>query len=395
LAILSIAALSAVLGVLYALVESDLKSLLAYSTIENVGIILLGVGAAMLFQNHNANALAALALTAALFHTLNHTLFKSLLFMGAGAVLHATHTRNMEAMGGLIKRMPQTAALFLVGSVAIAALPPLNGFAGEWLTFQALLLSFRIPAEGLNLVFALAIAALALTGGLAAACFVKAFGIPFLALPRSEAAEHAHEVDGFMRGAMLLPAVACIALGIAPGGALAIVEPLTFGLTGAHADLTFDLSTLAAGGQFATLSPPGIALGLALLLVIVPLCLWLARANRTRRTYETWGCGRAVQTARFEYTATAFSNPFKRVFGLLYRPVKALDIGFHPGSRFFIETIKYSNETRSIIDDALYAPLGRLMNRLAAQARRVQSGNVHSYLLYILVALVVLLVMTR
>jgi hydrogenase-4 component B len=215
-AVLIVAAVSAVLGVLYALVEHDLKRLLAYHSVENIGIILLGVGAGMLFKTYQLDALAALALVAGLYHTLNHATFKSLLFMGAGAILHATHTRNMEEMGGLIKRMPQTAVFFLIGSVAIAALPPFNGFISEWLTFQALLLSFQISAHAVNLIFAVAVAALALTSGLAAACFVKAFGVTFLALPRSEHAEHAREVEWTMRAGMALLALACLALGVAP-----------------------------------------------------------------------------------------------------------------------------------------------------------------------------------
>src|SRR5439155_23957387 len=170
-----------------------LKRVLADSRVERIVIVMLGLGAGMLFQASNLSRLAALALVAGLYHTLNHAAFKSLLFMGAGAVLHATHTRNMEELGGLVKRMPQTAALFLIGSLAIAAMPPFNGFISEWLTFQSLLLSFRVPSQIFNLVFALAIAALALTAGLAAACIVRGFAITFLARPRSQVVERARE----------------------------------------------------------------------------------------------------------------------------------------------------------------------------------------------------------
>ncbi len=394
-AILIIAAASAVLGVLYALIDADLKRLLAYSSVENIGIILLGVGAAMLFQTFQLSALAALALVAALYHTLNHTAFKSLLFMGAGALLHATHTRNMEGMGGLIKGMPQTAAMFLVGATAIAALPPFNGFVSEWLTFQALLLSFEIPAQGVNLIFAVAVATLALTGGLAAACFVKAFGIQFLALPRSQAAAQAHEVDAMLRVPMAVLALACLALGVAPFLILPALNTVAFSLTGVPANLHFDWNVLLANDAFASVSPLWLAVALGALLVAIPLGLRLARANTRRRYYETWGCGRAVQTARFEYTGTAFANPFKRVFAGLYRPLKELDIEFHPESRFFVRTIAYRNETRSIFEDVLYTPLARAVQTFARAARVVQSGNVHSYLLYILIALVILLVLTR
>jgi hydrogenase-4 component B len=394
-ALLLAAAISAVLGVLYAMVDSDLKRLLAYSSVENIGIILLGVGSAMLFQAYQLPALAALSLVAALYHTLNHAVFKSLLFMGAGAVLQAAHTRNMEEMGGLIKRMPQTATLFLIGSVSIAALPPFNGFISEWLTFQSLLLSFQIPARATNLVFALSVAALALTSGLAAACFIKAFGISFLALPRTKRAGRAREARLSMRAAMALLAAACLALGVAPFPVLRLLSQTTFDLLGAAPDMRFDWNSIIANQDFATVSPLWIAVSLAALLVSIPVALRVFRANTRRRYYETWGCGRALQTARFEYTAAAFANPFKRIFSLLYRPVKELDIDFHPESRFFVRTISYSNEARSIFDDAIYGPLTKAMRAIAAHARLLQSGNVHVYLLYILVALVTLLMLAR
>jgi hydrogenase-4 component B len=393
--VLAVAAVSAVLGVLYALIETDLKRLLAYSSVENIGIILLGVGAGMLFQTYQLETLAALALLAALYHTLNHTIFKSLLFMGAGAILQAAHTRNMEEMGGLIKRLPQTAIFFLTGSVAIAALPPLNGFISEWLTFQSLLLSFQINDSTVNLIFALAVAALALTGGLAAAAFVKAFGITFLALPRSEHAAHAKEVDRPMRLAMAVLAVACLGLSLAAAGVLAGLNQVAFDLAGASAAARFDWNVIVAYDAFATVSPFWLALALAGLFVLPWLILRLIGANTRRRYYETWGCGRALQTARFEYTAAAFANPFKRVFDLLYRPVKQLGIEFHPGSRFFVRAITYRNETRSIFEELLYLPILRLAQQIPRLAHLVQSGNVQSYLLYILAALVVLLALAR
>lgn len=394
-ALLVVGAVSAVLGVLYAMVESDLKRLLAYSSVENIGIILLGAGAAMLFQTHNLPALAALALVASLYHTLNHAVFKSLLFMGAGAVLYSAHTRNMEEMGGLIKRMPQTAVFFLVGSVAIAALPPFNGFISEWITFQSLLLSFQIPDKAINLTFALSVAALALTSGLAAACFIRAFGISFLALPRSERVSHAREVGFSMRSAMALLAIASLALGVAPFGVLRFLSKTTSELLGATPDMQFTRNRIVAGSSFATVSPLWLAVALAALLASIPIALRVFRANTTRRYYETWGCGRAVHTARFEYTAASFANPFKRVFSVLYKPVKELAIEFHPESRFFVRTISYSNQARSIFDEAIYGPLNRILRAFAEHVRLLQSGNVNIYLLYILVVLVVLLIIAR
>jgi len=281
-----------------------------------------------------------------------------------------------------------------VGSLAIAALPPLNGFFSEWLTFQSLLLSFQIPAHTVNLIFASGVAALALTSGLAAASIVRAFGITFLALPRSEPAALAHEAHWTMRAAMALLAVVCVALGVAPSLALPALESTVFALTGTHSDLQFNFIAVVAKAGFCWVAPLWTALGLVVFLVTVPLALRVLGASRERRRYETWGCGRALQTARFEYTAAAFANPFKRVFTLLYRPVKELDIEFHPESRYFVRTIAYGNKGRLIFEDALYGPLLRKIQALASAARVLQSGNVHSYLVYILVALVALLILT-
>src|SRR5713101_9310579 len=222
--VLVIGAVSALLGVMYALMEHDLKSLLAYHSVENIGIILLGIGAGMVFESLQMPAAATLALVAALYHTVNHAVFKGLLFLGAGAVLHATHTRNMNRLGGLIRGMPWTAALFLVGSAAISGLPPLNGFVSEWLLFQSLLPGIGAPSPLVAVLMVLSLGMLALTAGLCAACFVKAFGITFLAIPRSPEAERAHEAAWSMRAGMVVLAVACLALSI---GAFEIVPRLS------------------------------------------------------------------------------------------------------------------------------------------------------------------------
>src|SRR2546428_969628 len=230
--VLTIGTISAVLGVLYALMEHDLKRLLAYHSIENIGIILMGLGASLMFLHTGHPVLATLALIAGLYHTINHAVFKALLFLGAGAILHRAHTRNMEEMGGLIKRMPQTAFCFLIGAVAISALPPLNGFVSEWLTYQALLQGFGTTDSLGRLMFPLSGAMLALTGALAAACFVKAFGITFLAQPRSRHAEQAHEVSASMRFGMGVLTFACVALGLFPTQFVRLLDPVTQQLTG-------------------------------------------------------------------------------------------------------------------------------------------------------------------
>ena len=208
LIVLAVAGVTTVLGVLYALMQHDLKRLLAYHTVENIGIIFIGLGLALAFRANGIDWASALALTAALFHVLNHSIFKSLLFFGAGAVLTATGQRDMERLGGLIHTMPWTAVVFLIGCAAISALPPLNGFVSEWLTFQAILVSPQLPQWGLKLMIPAAGALLALSAALAAACFVKAFGITFLGRPRTPAAEAAKEVDGFSLAAMFVLAAA-------------------------------------------------------------------------------------------------------------------------------------------------------------------------------------------
>jgi hydrogenase-4 component B len=382
---------SAVVGVLYALVDHDLKRLLAYHSIENIGIILIGLGAAMLFGVAGLPALALLGLLAALYHTVNHAAFKAVLFLGAGAVLHATGTRNMEEMGGLIKRMPWTAASFLVGSVAIAGLPPLNGFVSEWLTFQALLQNLHVARPELNLVFALAIAGLALTAGLAAACFVKAFGITFLAMPRSEAARDAHEAPVAMRVGMVTLALLCVALGLGATIVTPVVGSVAASLVGGTVPVAVDRSTLSVSGDFASLSM--LVLGVVLALVVVASVLIVRFAGRGRRLYETWGCGRMLQTARMEYTATAFSNPFKRIFDFFYRPEKQLDIDRHPESSLFVERIAYENPTRSIFEDWLYRPFLDALHAGTQAVRAIQSGSANLYLIYILAALLAMLVL--
>jgi hydrogenase-4 component B len=392
--LLLVGAVAAVGGVLYALVDRDLKRLLAYSSIENVGIIVIGIGAALTFRNAAADPLALLALTAALYHVVNHAAFKSLLFMAAGSVVHATGTRDLEALGGLARRMPWTAAAFFLGSGAIAALPPLNGFVSEWLTFQALLQNVQLPRPGLNLVFTLAIAALALTGGLAVACFVKAYGIGFLALPRSAAAESAHEAPPSMRAGMLLAAAACVALGL---GASVVVQPLLAvagALIPAPAPIRIGAGlTLQVSDGFASVSTAAVAVALAGALAVPLAALTLAGARRRPRRYETWGCGRLLQTARMEYTATAFANPFTRVFDFFYRPVRRLQIDAHPESRFFVSRIEYANPTRFIVDDWLYGPVERALRTAARWAVAMQSGSPNAYLGYVLAVLLLLLVL--
>jgi hydrogenase-4 component B len=395
--VLAVGAVSALLGVLYALMEHDLKRLLAYHSVENVGIIFLGLGAGLMFQSYGMESLALVGLVAGLYHTLNHACFKGLLFLGAGAVLHATHTRNMEELGGLIKGMPRTALCFLVGAAAISGLPPLNGFVSEWLVFQALLGGSQLPRPELALIMALAVAMLALTSGLAAACFVKAFGITFLAMPRSDHAARAREVPPTMWLGTTALALACVGLGVGPtlvvpvlGGVMAGLGGLPEGLVPAMPGLT-----LTVPGTVGAIAPAALAVGLALVPLAVVAAFRLGAADRRVRTGDTWGCGRIGQTSRMEYTATAFAEPLRRVFAELYRPTEDLSIDFHPESRYFVQSIAYRSEVHPWIERLLYAPAVSLLRRTAFGVRRLQAGSLHLYLLYMVLALVALLVMSR
>ncbi len=391
--VLAAGALSALLGVLYALMEHDLKRLLAYHSVENIGIIFIGLGAGWMFQSYGLGTLAALGFVGGLYHTINHACFKSLLFLGAGGVLHATGSRNMEELGGLIKRMPRTALFFLVGAAAISALPPLNGFVSEWLVFQALLGGAAIPRSEVAVLMPVAVALLALTSGLAAACFVKAFGITFLGMPRSGEADRAREVPLAMQCGMAVLALACVALGL---GAFVMVPALGAVLAGQSGmppvAVAFSLRLpLEVPGAVGRMSPTFLLLGLVLLLAAVPLALRLFGAARGLRVSDTWGCGRIAQTPRMQYTATAFAEPLRRVFAELYRPTEDLSIDFHPDSRYFVQSIEYRTRILPWFERYLYEPVIAWVKVWAARARAVQSGSVHAYLSYLVAALVALL----
>jgi len=394
--VLGLGTVSALLGVLYALMEHDLKRLLAFHSVENIGIIFMGIGAGLMFQSFGLATLAALGIVAGLYHTINHACFKGLLFLGAGSVVHAIGTRNMEEMGGLIKRMPRTALFFLVGACAISALPPLNGFVSEWLVFQALLGGSAIPQPEVAVIMPIAVAMLALTSGLAAACFVKAFGITFLAIPRSREAEHAHEAPVSMQAAMASLALTCVVLGLAPSFFVPVFGAALGGADLAPAGVTFTLGLpLRVPGAVGEMSSPLLALGLLLLLGLVPLALWLGGADRRLRIGDTWGCGRIGQTARMEYTATAFAEPLRRVFAELYRPTRDLSIDFHPASKYFVQSIEYRSETHPWFERVLYDPLLHALGTAATWTRRLQGGSLHLYLAYMTFALLVLLSVAR
>lgn len=399
--ILILGVISALLGVLYALMENDLKRLLAFSSVENIGIILLGIGAALIFKEYSLPVLAGIALTAGLYHLFNHAVFKALLFMGAGAIHMATHTRNIDKMGGLIKKMPWTALFFLIGSASISVLPPLNGFVSEWLTFQSLLaLSLNISDATIKIMAPVAGAALALAGGLAAACFVKAFGVSFLALPRSKNAEKAKEVYLSMRIGMGILAGLCILMGILPSLVFRLLDGISYSLvgTGVYGQLTkgawLGVITIPSGSrEMLSLAP--IYLGFVLILAI-PVIIFMTRyiGGRTkRRVDETWNCGRTL-TPAMEYTATSFSNPIRNIFRYIFWPVYKISKEYK-GSKYFTKSIKYRARITPIFEEYLYRPTNWAIIYISDRIRSLQSGSIHIYLTYILATIIVLLLFAR
>jgi hydrogenase-4 component B len=392
--VLLVGVVSALLGVLYALMEHDLKRLLAYHSIENIGIILMGFGASMMFLSLGHPRFAAIALIAGLYHTMNHAIFKCLLFLGAGSVVHSTGTRNMEKMGGLIRRMPQTAICFLVGAIAISGLPPLNGFVSEWLTYQALLAGFGTTEKLTRVLFPVAGALLALTAALAATCFVKAFGITFLALPRSEEAETAHETDVFSITGMAILTAACFALGLGATWFLPVFDGITSHLMGVSmsAQLTAANGFILTSGSLrgGTVSPAGIA-ALGIVLCTFPAVLWLLWGRKGKRTVgPTWDCGLPGLTAQNEYTAFAFSKPLRMIFAALYQPHREIQAEYDV-SPYYPKKITFESEIESPFEERLYGPLQKLILGIATRMRGIQAGSIHAYLAYIFITLILLL----
>ncbi|MEA2583018.1 MAG: hydrogenase-4 component [Thermomicrobiales bacterium] len=388
-------AVSAVLGILYALMERDLKRVLAYSTVEHIGIITLGLGSAVMLSAGGHAAGAALALIATLVHLLNHAIFKSLLFLVAGAVQIGTGTRDLERLGGLVRRMPRTAALFLVGAVAIAALPPLNGFTGEWLLFQGLLrLAVEDGSAGVGTLAAVAAGALALTGALAVACFVRAFGVGFLALPRSQEASEAREVGSSMIGAMGLLAACCVVLGVTPGILFRLLRHVTTQLTGAMASPSLGPGNVFESNRMqGTYAPLAVVIGLVVVGVIPWLVArWLGGPGRTR-VAPTWVCGSTIEP-RMEYSATAFAKPIRLIFQAVIRPVRNVTLD-RPSSPYFVRTVRYQEHVKPIFERHLYERVVATLFAASHHVRTLQSGSMRAYLTYLFVTLVVVIVLAR
>jgi formate hydrogenlyase subunit 3/multisubunit Na+/H+ antiporter MnhD subunit len=388
--VIALAGLTCVLGVLSALMQHDLKRLLAYHTVENIGIIFIGLGLALAFAAYDRPALAALALTAALFHVLNHSIFKSLLFFGAGAVLTATGERDMEHLGGLIHRMPLTAFAFLTGCVAISALPPLNGFVSEWLTFQAILLSPILPSWGLKLIVPAVGAMLALSAALAAACFVKAFGVTFLGRPRTEPAQRAHEADPASLAAMLGLALLCLGAGILPGFVIDGLAPVTQDLVGGRMPVQSTIAWLSIVPIGESRSSYNGLLVFAFIVISALLAAEVIHrfASRAVRRGPAWDCGYPDASSATEYTADSFAQPIRRVFGeVAFLAREQVDMP-PPGDA---RPARLTVTLRDLVWDSIYGPIAESTSYAASRLNYLQLLTIRQYLSGVFVALVGLL----
>ncbi|MHB8439012.1 MAG: proton-conducting transporter transmembrane domain-containing protein [Acidimicrobiales bacterium] len=390
LTVLVLGAGSALFGSIHAASSTDMKRLLAYSTTDNIGLALIALGASGFFESTRHPLLAALALVASLTLILNHAAFKAALFLSAGSVQVATGSRDLDQLGGLLRRMPQTGTLFLVSAAAIAALPPLNGFVGEWLLFQSLLHGAAIGSTAGDVAIPLALSAMALTAGLTVVAFVKAAGIGFLGRPRSVGADDAVEVAVTMRLAVGLLAGACVVLGVVPFLVLPAVERAAGvalpGLTRAPVSRGVELQLVGLRGL---LAPAAVAGGLVVAVgAVVGLRRVLAR-RPAPNVAEAWGCGRQFQTARMQYTAVSFAEPVQRVFDDVLRPVQDLDVSHAAESRYFVESLTFHNSVDDAVERWLYERIIRAARRWGQAARLLQPGSVHRYLAYGLGAVVV------
>ena len=374
--LLSIGAATGILAIAFAIGQRDIKRLLAYSSIENIGIVAMGIGLALLGRATGRYELVLLGMGGALLHVWNHGLFKSLLFFNSGAIIHAAHGRDMETMGGLAKKMPLTALLFITGAVAISALPPLNGFASEWLLYLGMFRSLDVAGGGSNLALAgLAAVALAMIGALAVATFVKIYGTVFLGSERTSHTEHAHDPSFSMTLPMVLLAGLCLAIGLFP----MLVTSLLEKAVRAWAPMT------AAGLSIAGLAPQAwislVGLGLLAAIALLGLCLWLPSVGKRSRAGTTWDCGYARPTARMQYTGTSFAQFIVSLFSFMARPTEhRQDIrSLFPAKKTFLTAVP------DTVLDRLVMPVFMASNKVLPRVYSLQRGQTYLYVLYILV----------
>ncbi len=376
---------SGILGVLFALAQHDLKRLLAYSSVENIGIIVMGLGVGLLGISAGSPMLAFFGLAGGLLHVVNHAMFKGLLFMGAGSVVHGTHTREIDHLGGLLKRMPWTAAAFLIGAVAVSGLPPLNGFISEFLIYIGSFKGASAAGGGVTVALFAVIAGLALIGGLATACFTKAFGMVFLGEARSENPGHARESGGAMLVSMGLLAAACLAAGLLGFLVVRAMPTVLAGLTG------FDPAALQNEMLTASGYLKSIALGAAAILLLTALASLLRlRLLSGRRIAETgtWDCGYARPTARMQYTASSFSQPILDFFNIFQRGWKRLK----PPRGYFPATASFETEALDTSQEKVYKPIFEAVEHLLSKLRVMQHGRIQLYVLYIVLTLAFLFI---
>jgi formate hydrogenlyase subunit 3/multisubunit Na+/H+ antiporter MnhD subunit len=383
--VLALGLFSAIYGAAFAAVQSDMKRLLAYSSIENIGIIFTGIGLAILFETCHLPLFAALALCAALVHSLNHALFKSLLFLTTGSVLHATGQRNLGKLGGLIRRMPWVASIALIGTLAIAGLPPLNGFVSEWLLLQAFLFTPQIPHAFVNMFIPLGAAVLALTAALAAYVMVKFYGVVFLGQPREAALAEAHDANWLERIGLAWLALGCILVGVIPQLALRPAAAVTGKLLGQSIVSTASLWWIAPiAPQQASYSGVILLFGIVGVVGVTFLLVRMLAHGRMRRV-PTWDCGYPHQTARMQDTAEGFGQPIRHMFGAFFRMERDLPTPTDNPPRYRIR-----------IEDrlwrALYLPIARATQKLADMVGVLQGGSLSIYLLCSFLTLIVLLV---
>lgn len=391
-AVLLVGGASALLGILYALQQTDLKRLLAYSSIENVGVIFLALGIGMVFLGSGQARLGSIALVAGLFHAFNHALFKSLLFLGAGNVIQRIHEQNIERMGGLLLRLPYTGVFFLIGSMSIVALPPLNGFASEWMIYQAALQAGALENGVLRILIPFAAAVLALSAALSVACFVRAYGIAFLGQPRSRRARHARQTALSMRAAQAILAGLCVLVGVFPSVMVTQIAHSVRLLTGAGLDSVTAHGSLwltPVSSTVASYSAPLLLLGIALAWALAWLLLHPRRARGVRRG-PAWDCGFGPLNARMQYTGTSFAMPLRRIFAPVWQVEEKVERQAEAdGLR--VQRLSHQLQVTDRSWPALYEPIGRGVLLAARRIARLQQGNIRVYLAYSFFTLLVLL----
>ena len=395
ISLIILGAVSTILGIAFALMENNIKRLLSYSSIENLGIIFVALGISIITYSQNYKVIAAFALTGGLLHALNHSLFKGLLFLGAGSVEFSTGSKDMEKLGGLIKKLPYTAFFFLIGCLSISALPPFNGFVSEWIIYQSLFAGVGKSGGVLSILLILCIAVLGMAGVFAATSFIKTFGITFLALPRSEESKNAKEVPLTMLCAMGILSLSCGVLGLFPSVAFKILDPINADLMKIQAAdniKTYSSFVFVTGQGNSSISLFALLLG-ALIMVPVSIAVVKILGPKAKtRIYGTWDCGYRNLNSKMQYSSTGFSKPVRIVFRALYRPSRELRIA-EGETPYFFRKGWYIVSTQSLFEKFLYEPVIKNIINFSRRVRfAIQTGSIHTYLMYIFLVVVTMLI---